>query len=182
MPDAITFEFDPEKFANAVAYLAGRIPNITKKQICKLLFFADKEHLLVYGRTITGDQYYALPRGHVPTRGLDVLNGREARVGKSAVEALRRYGSLNQWVFELRKPADVKVFSRSERKVLDDVVARYGHLPADELEKLSHQEPSWIKTRRNCPIPFELFFDGHPEAGEIKDAVLSDETLFSFSR
>jgi uncharacterized phage-associated protein len=167
----IQFELNPEKLASAVAYLAERRPGLTKKQICKLLYFADKEHLLRYGRTITGDRYNALPHGHVPSAGLDVMNGREKHVGKGPVEALRRYGKLNGWVFEVYRSPDLKVFSRSDREVLDKISNEMGHLTAKQLEDRSHQEPSYKKTEANDRVAFELFFEGHPEAELIKEAI-----------
>ena len=84
-----TFDFRPEKFASAVAYLVQLKPGLTKKQLCKLLFLADKQHLLRYGRTITGDRYFALEQGPIPTEGLNALNGK----GRFA-SALQRYGRL----------------------------------------------------------------------------------------
>jgi len=62
----LSFEFKPSKFGSAVAYLAERKPGVTKKELCKLLFFADKLHLLRYGRPITGDRYFALEQGPSP--------------------------------------------------------------------------------------------------------------------
>jgi uncharacterized phage-associated protein len=58
MTKRVRFQFDPEKFVDAVAYLAQACPSSTKLSICKLLYFADKEHLLRYGRPILGDHYY----------------------------------------------------------------------------------------------------------------------------
>ena len=57
MSRRIAFEFDVEKFVNASVYLVERCPEVTKMKLAKLLYFADKEHLLAYGRTITGDRY-----------------------------------------------------------------------------------------------------------------------------
>jgi uncharacterized phage-associated protein len=171
---AIQFEFKPEKLASAVAYMAERVPGLTKKQICKLLYFADKEHLLRYGRTITGDRYHALPQGHIPSAGLDVMNGRVKHVGNGPVQALRKYGQLKGWVFQVSRSPDLKVFSRSDRQVLDKIVAEMGHLTAEQLEDLCHQEPSYKKTPPNARVPFELFFDGHPEADPIREALLTE--------
>jgi uncharacterized phage-associated protein len=170
----IRFELKPEKLASAVAYLAERKPGLTKKQICKLLYFADKEHLLRYGRTITGDKYNALPQGHIPSAGLDVMNGREKHVGKGPVEALRKYGKLNGWVFEVYRSPDLKVFSRSDREILAKTIQELGHLSAKQLEDLSHKEPSYQKTTANARVAFELFFEGHPEAEPIRE-VLAEE-------
>jgi uncharacterized phage-associated protein len=102
------------------------------------------------------------------------MNGRERRVGAKAIAALQKYGRLNGWVFELHHPPDLKVFSKTDRMVLNDIVGRLGHLSADELEELSHKEPSWVQTPRNQAIPFELFFEGHPEAEHIKEALSED--------
>jgi uncharacterized phage-associated protein len=151
---------------------------VTKKQICKLLYFADKEHLLKYGRTITGDRYHALPQGHVPTKGLDVMNGR-VHVGEDAVRALRKYGTMRGWQFVATRKADMKVFSKSDRDVLSAVIDRLAHCTAEQLEELSHQEPSWIKSARNGPIDFELFFEGHPEATAVKEALTGDDFLLT---
>lgn len=167
------FQFKAAKLASAVAYLVGRVPGLTKKQICKLLYFADKEHLLRYGRPITGDRYHALPQGHIPTKGLDMLNGRTQRVGAEAVAALRRYGRLDGWVFRLEQPADLRVFSRTDLRVLDQIAETMGHLSADELEAISHREPAWLRTARNQPIDFGLFFEGHPEAAGVREALVT---------
>src|ERR1035438_2254510 len=105
----ISFDFKPQKFASAVGYLAERIPGVTKKQICKLLFFADKSHLLRFGRTITGDTYFALEQGPVPTKGLNAINGCGDR---RHIEAVSGIGHLEGWEFRLDAPPDLKVFSR----------------------------------------------------------------------
>jgi uncharacterized phage-associated protein len=172
----ITFQFKPEKFASAVAYLAAGAPGrLSKKQICKLLYFADKTHLLRCGRPITGDRYHALPHGHVPTKGLDILNGREQRVGPEAINALRRYGRMDGWFFHLERAADLKVFSRTDLDALDETIKAFAHLSADELEQMSHREQSWLRTEPNRPIDFDLFFEGHPEAVRVREALSSQD-------
>jgi len=39
---------------------------------------------------------------------------------------------------------------------------------------LSHLEPSWINTPTNQRVPFELFFEEHPEAEPVKEALLEE--------
>jgi uncharacterized phage-associated protein len=173
----IEFQFKPEKFASAVAFFVDRVPaGLTKKQICKLMYFADKEHLLRYGRPITGDVYCALPQGHVPSRGLNAINGNVARAGEDAVRSVRRYGHLEGWRFVLDAPPDMKVFSRTDVEVLEQVVATLGGLSAWQLERRSHNEPSWKKTAPNGRVDFELFFENHPESELIRQ-VLTEESL-----
>ena len=167
----IAFEFKPYKFAAAVGYLAERIPNVTKKQLCKLLFYADKCHLLRFGRTITGDTYFALEQGPIPTKGLDALNGRGE---KSYVEALRNIGHLEGWEFHLDSTPDLKSLSRSDVSILDETVQKLGDFPAWKLEQLSHQEPAWTKAPQNGRMEFEHFFDGEAESGIIKEILVEE--------
>ena len=168
----IRFTFKPEKFVNAIAYFAGNCPNVGRTKLCKLLYFADKEHLLRYGRTITGDQYYRLEHGPIPTKGLNMLRG----MSSAANAAL-----LCQWLIlekdkirPKRKP-DLKVFSKSDLRVLEGVCAKYGRYSAGYLSQLSHREPPWKKTGENEAIDFALFFEGRPEAENIKKIVESEQ-------
>jgi uncharacterized phage-associated protein len=167
---AIVFEYRPEKFASAAAYLAKHKRVVTKKEICQLLYFADKRHLLRYGRTITGDQYRALEQGPIPTLGLDALN---EKGDAASIDAVRKYGQLHGCTFELQRDPDLKLLSKSDVRILDEVLADLGSLHAWQLEDLSHKEPCWIKAGRNEPMDFIDFFEGHPEAEQIKLAEVS---------
>ena len=46
---------------------------INKMKSIKLIWLADRLHLRKYGRSITGDEYFALPNGPVPSATRDVL-------------------------------------------------------------------------------------------------------------
>ena len=171
--EMLSFRFKPKKFASVVAYLAQRRPGITKKELCKLIYFADKEHLLRYGRTITGDQYYALEQGPIPTRGLDALNAKRKHPEDDAEVA--KYGTLRGWTFEYNgHPPDLKALSKSDLKVLDCIFQKMGHLRAWELEKRSHKEVAWVQAPPNGAMDFELFFEGRPDAVTMRDILLEE--------
>jgi uncharacterized phage-associated protein len=168
----IKFNVDTEKVFNAVAYFAGNCEGSTKMKICKLLYFADKEHLLQYGRPITGDTYVKKQYGPTPSAGLSMLQGR-ASTRKTALFQSKVAVHQND-VRALSSP-DLKVFSRSDLRVMEQVCKKYGHLTAAQLSDRSHREPAWKKTPNNHLIDFELFFEGHPEAKAILD-LLKDES------
>src|SRR5262249_13142313 len=86
----VDFPFGFEKALEAVVYLASKgIPDFDKYKVCKLLFLADKYHLVRYGRPITGDRYYAMPYGPAPTTLLTLLSRAvEHGDGDARVEAL----------------------------------------------------------------------------------------------
>ena len=169
----VSFTFKPRKFASVVAYLAARRPGITKKVLCKIIYFADKEHLLRYGRPITGDHYYALEQGPVPTRGLDAINAKNKHPEDDA--AVAQYGRLRGWTFEWNgQPPDLKALSKSDIKVLDEVFGRIGHLAAWELEELSHREAAWARAVQDGPMDFALFFEDAPDAERMKEILLEE--------
>ena len=66
-------KFNECKTVNAVLYIVERLKRKDFHKIFKLLYFSDREHLNVYGRTITGDTYIAMADGPVPSNVYDIL-------------------------------------------------------------------------------------------------------------
>jgi uncharacterized phage-associated protein len=159
--EMIRFKLDPEKIVNAVAYFSSNCPGATKMKICKLLYFADKEHLLTYGRPITGDTYVRMPYGPTPSAGLNMMRGRaSSRLTKMFQDKI----SVQNNEVRALSSADLNVFSRSDLRIMKQVIEQYGSLTAAQLSTISHREPTWKKTGENRLIDFELFFEGRPEA------------------
>lgn len=158
----LKFSLDPEKAVNAIAFFSAKCPDATKMKVCKLLYFSDKEHLLSYGRPITGDAYVRMEYGPTPSAGLNMMRGR----APSRLTALfqQKIAVHGKGVRALSSP-DLRVFSKSDLRVMEQVFEEYGRLTAAQLSKLSHKEPAWQKTAENQLIDFELFFEGRPEAG-----------------
>jgi hypothetical protein len=78
----VTFQFDFEKALTALVYLASNpetVPAFDKYKAGKLLFLADKYHLVRYGRPILGDFYKAQGSGVWPDSAAD--DGRPPRGG-----------------------------------------------------------------------------------------------------
>jgi uncharacterized phage-associated protein len=161
----LRFRFNVAKFVNAVVYLAQACPGSTKMTICKQLYFADKEHLLKYGRPITGDTYYHLDHGQIPTRGLNMLRQRS---NPAANALLEKYVTVIGNSVNPKRQADKKVFSKSDLEILAWVVRRYGNKTAAELRRLAHKEPTYVDSEEGCAIDFALFFKGRSESNAIK--------------
>src|SRR3989338_4477130 len=71
----IRFKFDLNKFTACVAYFARQdLPDLDKLKICKLLYYADKEHLIKYGKPVLWDTYIHMDNGPVPSKSPDILN------------------------------------------------------------------------------------------------------------
>ena len=61
------------KIVQALCYFLTKIKRADKLRLVKLLFLADKYHLIHYGRTVTNDEYWAMPLGPVGTTTKDIL-------------------------------------------------------------------------------------------------------------
>lgn len=176
----IRFEFSLEKFAAAVAYMAdiGKIHDLTKLKAAKLLFFADKAHLLRYGRPILGDRYVSMDHGPVPSTALDLMNRLIApdEIDDPVREELRAKLAVHHVPFtkhhhfrsRIHGEDVLRHLSSSECSVLDEVIATYGHKPVGALIELTHREYAWRESDKvrphgsSAPMPYELFFEGEP--------------------
>src|SRR5207237_2158416 len=73
------FQFKEDKAISAIVFVAAHgISDLTKGKLAKLLFLADKQHLVRHGRPITGDWYAALPHGPIPSNIDNLLDALEA--------------------------------------------------------------------------------------------------------
>jgi len=148
----------------------------------KLLFHADKYHLLKYGRPVIGDQYACMEYGPVPSASLNVMNdvvAHDKHFRPLAKDLFDEYLTVEKSmfrkypVFRARKDPDLDVFSESDIEALDYARKNYGSKPAWKLSEQSHDEPSWrLANEQRAPgssviMDYRLFFEGHPEAMDM---------------
>jgi uncharacterized phage-associated protein len=169
--------FKLEKLVHALAFFSeAGVPDLTKLKAAKLLYFADKEHLLSHGRPILGDVYFCLPYGPVPSVALNEMNDaiNDTEIDDPDRNLFRQYLDVKKFfnpypVFKAKQGYDADVFSESELGILNHVANHYGRLTTSQLVNLTHQEPTWtIPNQTRSPegraaIPYELFFAGAPE-------------------
>ena len=177
----LTFEFSLEKLVQAIAYFSkAGVPDLTKLKIAKLLYFADKAHLLEHGKPIIGDVYWCMDYGPVPSFALNemsaAISGSEVVLsGESDARLFARVLNVKKFLrshprFEVREGAyDPSVFSDSEQQALRYTANVYGYKTAAELVELTHSEPTWIipnhgrQAGSRSLITYDLFFEGAPE-------------------
>jgi uncharacterized phage-associated protein len=169
----LRYDFDVEKLVQAIAYLSSRgIEGLDRLKLAKLLFLADKQHLLDVGRPILGDWYACMPYGPVPSQSLNIIRDvidADPQQPPAAESLFQEYLTIDRArehpAFVARKEPNLDVFSESEIAILDDVARRYGSLTGLQLIDLTHQDPIWRipdehrKAMSSVEIPFELFFE-----------------------
>lgn len=167
----IHFRFDPEKMVHAIAFFASRgVKNLDTMKCAKLLYFADRQHLLKYGRPIIGDEYHVMKDGPIPTRALTKIQEAFKGAHDPVFDEYLRVGRTGRAYphFELVKEPDLDVFSDSDLEVVEDVTKRLGGKTAWQLRELAHQDEGVrvadevrVKTGRgSVHMPFQAFFDG----------------------
>jgi len=149
-----------KKYLNAVLYLCRKLKGEVrgKKKLAKLLYFADFDLYEKSQKSITGDVYRALPMGPVPS-ALEEITAEMTKKKMLSVEQVdEREGYNPTEIYKCITEPDLSVFDDEEKRMLDRVVIKYGHLNGKQLEELSHAEAPYIGTELRKEIPYELAF------------------------
>jgi uncharacterized phage-associated protein len=187
----VAFQFDFNSTLAAITYLASKdVPELTKYKICKLLFLADKYHLVTYGRIITGDNYCAVPHGPIPSKTLNLLNSvlsenlssTECESLAQAVELDRRFTNPR---FHSQHVVNPDELSESDILALEKVITEFGHMGFGELKAITHEMYAYTQSWNARPdgskgvdMAFEDFFEEDSDAVVgAQDIMLEDDFL-----
>ena len=168
----VTFQLNWDKAIAAILYLAGKnLPEFDRYKACKLLFLADKFHVVRFARPVTGDVYYALPYGPVPSRILDRLEAFEAGRDEQLASVLELDVKFTYPRYAAKASPDYSVLSQSEVMALDRAIELFGNKTFPELKSITHEMPAYSKPWKAKPsdsnraeMNFEDFFDEDAEA------------------
>lgn len=160
---------DTRKIVQALTYFASKQEGheLDNMKAYKLLWLADRSHLRLYGRFISNDTYYAMPFGPVPSDAKQLLENHATRLANDESYKNDYIQTLGKKYKAIKEP-DMRVFSDSDREVLDKVLSLFNGLSAKELSDFSHTFPEWKKyqplidgkdTKKSYPIDVDLFFE-----------------------
>jgi len=146
---AARYRVSSQKALEVILYLAGKRGKLDFYHIAKILFYADKYHLNIYGRPIVGDTYIAMPHGPVPQVVYNILKSDEIEY-QSLEDQLGMANDPNP--FEIRdrywvhptRTADVNLLSESDIEALDFAYNEHIEKSFRELEKLTHSEKAYL--------------------------------------
>jgi len=149
-----------KKYQNAVLYLCLKLKGEVrgKKKLAKLLYFADFDLYEKSQKLITGDIYQALPMGPVPSALEEITTEMTKKNLLSIEQVEERNGYIPTEVYKCLTEPDLSVFDEEEKKMLDRIITKYGHLNGKQLEELSHAEAPYVGTELRKEIPYELAF------------------------
>lgn len=147
----LQFKFDIDKAISAILYIAGQLDQADFHKVFKILYFADRNHLVKYGRPISGDHYYAMKNGPVPSKLYDVLKivrGDSVTINE---EFSRFFTVQNGFVIHPNMEPDMDEFSESDLECLNESITENKPLNFDKLTRKSHDK-AWEKALKDDRI------------------------------
>ncbi len=131
--------------------------SINKMKAIKLIWLSDRLHLRRFGRTITGDTYFALPFGPVASNTRDILEASSFCSDEELAYGSGFISPQDKYNYSSIADIDLKVFSKSDLDAFGEVYGVYCHLNKFELAELSHLFPEWKKWESSLAISQSRF-------------------------
>jgi uncharacterized phage-associated protein len=138
--------FNYKKSVQSLVYFAQNSGGVlSKMKAIKLIWLSDRLHLRKYGRTITGDSYFALKFGPVAGNTRDLLENScfiSEEENSYCSTFLKQEG--RHYYAAIAEPV-LNIFSESEREVIDIIFKTYSKYDQFQLSTYSHLFPEWKK-------------------------------------
>ena len=150
--------------------------NLGATRLNKILFYSDFAAYLKLGKSITGQEYFALQAGPAPRRLLPV---REQMLASGQIETYKVKISeeyQQQLIVPQRKP-ELSQFTADEIAIVDQVMVRFFWKSPEDVSDESHNFIGWLAAELQETIPYSsalLDADhilGSEPLGMSKDAV-----------
>ena len=154
-----------------------------KTKLMKLFYFLDFSHVKKYGVSVTGDTYYRLEHGPIPSVIKNLVDSLETESNWSllydTIEILKSDDDPKH-IIKCKKnftTKDEDYFSPIELNTLKEVCARFSQYNAKQIVDMAHQEASWRKTQEMGHIPYALAADDPDSQVSKEDIELMQKTL-----
>ncbi|HET6724413.1 MAG TPA: Panacea domain-containing protein [Gammaproteobacteria bacterium] len=159
--------FSPNKSLAAILHVANQSSGVSFHTLSKVLYFADRESLSEFGRTISGDRYIAMRHGPVPSSTYDMLKAvRDNHPWHPQYETLcESFEVRNNYRIFAKKAPDYQLLSKSDTMCLDQAIKTYGRMSFSKLTEASHDE-AWKSADENDAISMEAIVRSLPD-GDI---------------
>lgn len=148
-----------KKYKQVILFFANKIKNGTlgKLKMMKLLYFLDFDFFEKYGKSVTGDQYLRWERGPVPKTAERILT----RMDGSLIKISKRKvcdGYKDQQHIEALAEVDLKLFSKEELVMMEEIADKWEKFSGAEMKSASHGEAPWIATKPDEIIDYNLAY------------------------
>ena len=137
------------KIRATVLYVLNAFPQgIDYIKLFKILYFAQRQHLATYGRTIIDDTFQARQFGPVSSfirKGLELKE-----LSQELPDDFRLFGNEilvdilpKCQIIKTTATADMEELSLSEIKCLDKFIKQFRDMKSEEISAISHEDSAW---------------------------------------
>lgn len=167
MTELIRFKVNIHKCIEGIDLLAQHKPNITQYYVCKIFYFADKEHLMDWGRPISGDKFVAMQHGPVPSYIYDLIKDTDTEPDEvvdlfnSRINVRRVNNKIH---LSSKGTENFSHLSGTDKEYLLDALSKYGNMSFQRVKEITHQDKAyidaWEKSGSNNELDLSLWFSG----------------------
>jgi uncharacterized phage-associated protein len=178
----IRFPFNERKAVQAAGRLIAQSGGeMNYMALLKLLYLIDREALLRWGRSITGDRVVAMKRGPVLSRVFDLVSQRKQDSPQSGWHNLIPRPAPYVYTVRFGGLPDTDALSEAELALIDEVFARHREKSEDELVEFTHKLPERSDPgRTSVPIPFEAILRAGKKSAEEIEAIAEEAAADCF--
>ena len=186
MPESesqIKYKADIDKIIEVILHLAHRLAHqgieCSRYKIVKLVYLADVAHLNRYHRLITYDLMVAMENGPVPSATYNILK-KNRRYGINYDELpfdfIQR--GTRHYIENPKREIKRKLFSKSDLKILNETVEKYGNWTFGQLYDLTHEhqgyERAWKSkgSKGSNPIHYEDLIEESEEKADLVEKMI----------
>jgi len=171
------FRIDLSKLFEAILYLLELRKPLTRFDLSKMIYFADREHLLNYGKPITGDSFYAMEHGPVPSKTYDILKVAGGEDNQFLVREVQRaaLGNLGSdnggWSFFPKRPPNKDYLSPSAMECLDFGFKKVFGRNFEEISDETHEHSGYKNLDPNDMMSFWEIIKDAKNYDELKEYI-----------
>lgn len=126
----------------AVYFLEQEDGKMNKLKLMKLLYLAERESLLRYGMSMTGDYVVSMDHGMVLSKTLDLA--RETAIDAHPDGWYAKIARHGQYDLELTSSdTELDELSQADLGILKDIWDRFGHMDQWTIRNHTHTLPEW---------------------------------------
>lgn len=143
----VSFRFDERKALSAILYVSQKLVERHKvnkeakpdmHRISKVLYFAERKHLVRYGRPIIGDHFVAMKDGPVPSKTYDLMKAIKGESPFCSADKFREYFDVKGFMVHPKQAADMDAFSESDIECINESLQENQDLTFGQLKEKSH--------------------------------------------
>ncbi len=120
-------------------------------KLIKLMYLSERMSFELYGKPMTGDEFYNLPNGQILSTTLDLIKG---TIDGNFFS--RFFSKPRGFQISILEDPSISKLSQADFKIIETVYQKYGDFDQWQLSDICHELPEWENPGfSRIPIPYE---------------------------